>query len=42
MRIYSIAQATLNTALWWPKWEENPNKRGVLSICTAGSLCYTA
>ena len=27
MRTYCIAQGTLLSALWWPKWEENPKKR---------------
>ena len=27
MRTYSIAQGTLLSALWWPKWEGNPKER---------------
>ena len=28
MRTYYSAQATLLIALWWPKWEGNPRKKG--------------
>ena len=28
MRIYCIAQGTLLSTLWLPKWEGNPKKRG--------------
>ena len=28
MRTYCITQGTLMNALWWPKWEGNPKKRG--------------
>ena len=28
MRTYYLAQATLLIALWWPKWEGNPRKKG--------------
>ena len=28
MRIYCIAQGTLLSAPWWPKWEGNPEERG--------------
>ena len=28
MRTYCIAQGTLLTALWLPKWERNPKKWG--------------
>ena len=31
MRIYCIAQGTLFSALWWPKWEGNP-KRGYVYV----------
>ena len=27
---YCIAQGTLLNALWWPKWEGNPKKRGYM------------
>ena len=37
MRTYSIAQGTLLDALWWPKWEANPKKRG-LYICVCAQL----
>ena len=30
MRTYCIAQGTLLGALWWPKWEGNPKKRGCM------------
>ena len=36
IRTYCIAQGTLFRALWWPKWEGNPNKRGYMY--TYGSL----
>ena len=32
MRTYCIAQGTLLSALWWPKWEGNPKKRGYIYI----------
>ena len=34
MRAYCIAQATLLNALWCPKWEGNPKKRGYGYIYT--------
>ena len=37
-----IAQGTLFSALWWPKWEGNPKKRGYVYIYIADSLCCTA
>ena len=30
MRTYCIDQATLLSALWCPKWEGNPKKRGYM------------
>ena len=30
MRTYYIAQGTLLSALWWPKWEGNPKRRGYM------------
>ena len=41
MRTYCIAQGTLLSALWWPKWEGNPKERGYI-IHTAESLCCIA
>ena len=41
MRTYYTAQATLLGALWQPKWEGNPKKRGHV-IYVADSLCRTA
>ena len=38
MRTDCIAQGTLLSALWGPKWEGNPKKRGYMYI--ADSLCY--
>ena len=36
MRTYSIAQGTLFSSLWWPKWEGNPTspfwRRSVLGV----------
>ena len=31
MRTVCIAQGTLLNALWWPKWEGNPKKRGYVN-----------
>ena len=42
MRTYCIAQGTLLNALWGPKWEGNPKKRGDICIGIADSLCFTA
>ena len=41
MRLYWIAQGTLLTALWWPKWEGTPKTGGICKH-TADSLCCTA
>ena len=41
MRTDCIAQGTLLSALWWPKWEGNPKKRGYMFQVT-DSLCCTA
>ena len=41
MRICGIAQGTLLSALWGPKWERNSRKRNIC-VCMAGSLCSTA
>ena len=30
MRTFCIAQGTLVSALWWPKWEGNPKKREIM------------
>ena len=30
MRTYCKGQETLLSALWWPKWEGNPKKRGCM------------
>ena len=40
MRIYCIAQGTLLTALWWPKWEGNPKKRGYMYTYSWCTLLY--
>ena len=32
MGTYCIAQVTLLSALWWPKWEDNPKKRECMYI----------
>ena len=41
MRTCCLAWRTLLNALWWPKWEGNPKKRGIC-IHIADSLCCTA
>ena len=41
MRICGIAQGTLPSALWGPKWERNSRKRNI-RVCMVGSLCSTA
>ena len=41
MRTYCLAQGTLLSALWWPKWERNPQKRYVC-MNRADWLCCTA
>ena len=41
MRIYCVAQETLLGALWWPKWEGNP-ERGLFVHIVDDWLCYTA
>ena len=41
MRTDCMAQGTLLSALWWPKWEGNP-KRGGICIYTADSPCCMA
>ena len=40
MRTCSIAQRTLLSALWWPKWEEI-SKQGDICMHRAHSLCST-
>ena len=40
MRACCVAQGTLLTALWTPKWEGKPRERGYM--CIADSLCCTA
>ena len=37
MRTYWIAQETLLSALWWPKWEGNPKCGAMLVV----QLCLT-
>ena len=37
-----IAQEALLNALWCPKWEGNPKKRGDIVIHIADSFCCTA
>ena len=39
MRTYCKAQGTLPSALWQPKWEGNPKKKGYIYM--ADSLCHT-
>ena len=41
MRTYCRAQGTLLNALWWPKWEEVQEGRGI-GIYGADSLCYNS
>ena len=41
MRTYYIAQETLLSDLWWPKWEGNL-KKGDTCVCMTDSLCCTA
>ena len=40
MRTYCIAQGTLLSALWWPKWEGNP-KKWTISFNTSSSKAAT-
>ena len=42
MRTCCIAQGTQLSALWWPKWEGNPKKRGYMYMYIADSLYCTA
>ena len=42
MRTYCMAQGTVLSVLWWPKWDRNPKKRDIcISICVTDSLCST-
>ena len=41
MRTCCAVQETLLGAVWQPKWEGNPKKRGYI-IYVADSLCHTA
>ena len=41
MRTYCIALGTLLNALWWPKWEGNP-ETGDICVWTADSTCCVA
>ena len=41
MRTCCAVQGTLLGAVWQPKWEGNPKKRGYI-IYVADSLCHTA
>ena len=41
MRTYCIAQGTLLSALWWPKWERNPIKRGHMYTHSWFTLLYS-
>ena len=41
MRTYCIAQGTLLNALWWPKWEGNPKKRGYMYMYSWFTLLYS-
>ena len=42
MKTHYTAQGTLLNALCWPKWEENPKKRGYMYyIHIPDSLCCT-
>ena len=40
MRTYCVAQGTLLSALWWPKWEGNPKKRGYMYTYSWFTLLY--
>ena len=42
LRPACIAQETLLSALWWPKWEGNPKKGGDICVHIANSLRCTA
>ena len=41
MRTYSIAEGTLLSALWWPKWEGNPKKKGYMYTYSWFTLLYS-
>ena len=41
MRTYCTAQGTLLSALWWPKWEGNPEKRGYMYTYSWFTLLYS-
>ena len=41
MRTYCIGQGTLLSALWWPKWEENPKKRIYVYTYSRFTLLYS-
>ena len=41
MRTYCIAQGTLLSALWWPKWKRNPIKRGYMYTHSWFTLLYS-
>ena len=40
-RTYCIARGTLLNALWWPKWEGNPKKRGYMYTYSCFTLLYS-
>ena len=40
IRTCCIAQGTLLSTLWWPKWEGNPNKRGYMCTYSWFTLLY--
>ena len=41
MRTYCIAQGILLSALWWPKWEGNPKKRGYMYTHSQFTVLYS-
>ena len=41
MRTYCITSETLLKALWGPKWEGNPRKRGYMYTCAWFTLLYS-
>ena len=41
MRTYCIAQGTLLSDLWWPKWEGNLKKRGYMYTYNRFTLLYS-
>ena len=38
---WEITQGTLLSALWWPKWEGNPKKKGYTYMYSCFALLYS-